>query len=147
MAGLQDISVSNYTNLQYTTDAGAVWGTITNVQSLGELSDEKTIIDVQEYGAAYLRKLVGTANAGPMDVTVNFDPSDPTHIFLLNSYKNGTQEQMRLVMNNADGSAGNFVEFYGFVASKSQGNEFDAARTMTFSIAIDGALGDITANA
>ena len=147
MAGLDDISVANFTVVQYTTDAGTTWVPVTNVQSVGELSDEKNIIDVQEYGATYLRKLVGTANAGPVDVVVNFDPSDATHQYLLTSYKNGAKETFRLVMNNADASKGNYVEFDGFVASKSQGNEFDSARTLTFSLAIDGALGDVTANA
>lgn len=146
MAGLTDISVANFTVFQYTTDSGSTWTPLTNVQSVGELTDEKNIIDVQEYGATYLRKLVGTANAGPVDVIVNFDPSDATHQYMLNSYKNGTAEQFRLVMNNAAGDAGNYVEFNGFVASKSQGNEFDSARTLTFSIAIDGALGDVTDN-
>lgn len=147
MAGLDDISVSNYTVLQYSTDDFATAGTtVTNVQSIGELTDEKTIIDVQQYGVAYLRKLVGTANAGPMDVVVNFDPSDVTHQYLLTSYTNGTQEKFRLVMNNAAGDKGNYVEFDGLVASKTQGNEFDSARTLTFSIAIDGALGPLTDN-
>ncbi len=143
--GLDDISVANFTVLEYTTDGGTTWIPVTNVQSIGELSDEKNIIDVQEYGATYLRKLVGTANAGPMDIVVNFKPDDVTHLYLLNSYKTGTQEEMRLVMYNADQSAGDYVEFNGFVASKSQGNDFDSARSLTFSIAIDGALGDITA--
>lgn len=144
MAGLDDISVSNFTVVEYTTDGGTNWLPITNVNAIGDLSDEKNIIDVQEYGATYLRKLVGTANAGPMDITVNFKPDDTSHIYLLASYKAGRQEQMRLVMYNADQSAGDFVEFNGFVASKSQGNAFDSARTMVFSIAVDGALGDVT---
>lgn len=147
MAGLDDISVSNFTVVQYTTDSGTTWVPVTNVQSVGELGDEKNIIDVQEYGATYLRKLVGTANAGPVDVVVNFDPSDTTHQYLLTSYKTGAKETFRLVMNNADASKGNYVEFDGFVASKSQSNEFDSARTLTFSLAIDGALGDLTDNA
>jgi len=144
MAGLADISVANFTVLEY---LDTTQKPVTNVQSIGELSDEKTVIDVQEYGVTYLRKLVGTANAGPIDIVVNFDPTDTSHMYLLASYKSGSSETFRLVMNNADASAGNYVEFTGFVASKTQGNEFDAARTVTFSIAIDGAVGDITANA
>lgn len=147
MAGLDDITVSNYTVLQYSEDDGTTWVDIKDVQSIGELADEKSIIDVQAYGESYLRKLVGTANAGPMDLVVNFNPTEVTHQYLLNSYKNGDQELMRLVMyNNASKTKGNFVEFNSFVGSKSQGNEFDAARTLTFSIAIDGALGDVTPN-
>lgn len=146
MAGLDDISVANYTVIQYTTDSGTTYIPVTNVQSIGELSDEKSIIDVQEYGVNYLRKLVGSSNAGALDIVVNLDPSDVTHLYLLQSYKLGRSESFRLVMNNASADKGNYVDFNGFVASKSQGNEFDSSRTLTFSIAIDGALGDLTEN-
>lgn len=146
MAGLSDISVANFTLLQYTTDSGTTWVPVTNMQSIGEISDEKTVIDVQEYGVNYLRKMVGTSNAGAVECVVNFDPTDATHIYLLASYAAGTAEEFRIVMNNADASAGNYIQFNGFVASKSVGNEFDSARTVTFSIAIDGALGALTAN-
>jgi hypothetical protein len=91
-----------------------------------------------------LRKLVGTASAGPVDIVCNFNPADTTQQYLLASYAAGRREKFKLLMTNADGSEGSFVEFDGFVASKSQANEFDAARTITFSIAIDGALGAIT---
>lgn len=144
MPGLDDISVANYTNLSYGQTGSEV--KITEIQSIGELTDEKTIIDVQEYGAAYLRKLVGTANAGPLEVVVNLDPSDVTHQYLLNSYKLGTQERFTLELTNAAGDKGDKVVFNGFLGSKSIGNDFDSARTVTFSIAIDGALGDLVAN-
>lgn len=145
MPGLDDISVANYTNLSYGAQGSEV--KITEIQSIGELTDEKTIIDVQEYGAAYLRKLVGTANAGPLEIVVNLDPSDATHQYLLNSYKNGTSERFTLELTNAAGDKGDTVVFNGFLGSKSIGNDFDSARTVTFSIAIDGAVGDLTANA
>ena len=145
MAGLDDISVANYTKLYYGAAGSEV--EVTHVQSVGELTDEKTIIDVQEYGVQYLRKLVGTASAGPLEVIVNLDPSDTSHQYLLNSYKLGTQEDITLELTNAAGDKGDRVTFKGFVGSKSIGNDFDSARTVSFSIAIDGALSDLTANA
>jgi len=45
-------------------------------------------------------------------------------------------------MTEPTGLIGSYIKFNGFVGSKSAGNEFDAARTLTFSIAIDGALLD-----
>ena len=145
MAGLDDISVANYTKLKYGEAGSEV--TITKVQSIGELTDEKSIIDVQEYGVAYLRKLVGTANAGPMEVLINLDPSDATHQYMINSYKLGTRERFTLELTNAAGDKGDSVVFNGFVGSKSLGNDFDSARTVSLSIAIDGAVGDLVANA
>lgn len=144
MAGLDDISVANYTKLYYGLSGSEV--EITHVQSVGELTDEKTIIDVQEYGVQYLRKLVGTASAGPLEVIVNLDPSDATHQYMLNSYKLGTQESFTLELTNAAGDKGDRVTFKGFVGSKSIGNDFDSARTVSFSIAVDGALSDLVAN-
>jgi len=146
MAGLSDISVANFTQLQYETSANfATSETLAEVTSIGELGDEKTIIDVQTYGVEYLRKLTGTANAGPLDITVNINPSDTTHQYMLNLYSTGARQVFRLYMYDPSLTDGNYVEFTGFVASKSQSNEFDAARTVSFSIAIDGAVGQLTA--
>jgi len=144
MAGLDDISVANYTKLKYGEVGSEV--TITNIQSIGELTDEKTIIDVQEYGVAYLRKLVGTANAGPIEILLNLDPSDTSHQYLIASYKSGARERFTLELTNAAGDKGDSVVFNGFIGSKSLGNDFDSARTVSLSIAIDGAVGDLTAN-
>jgi len=147
MAGLTDITISNYTVLQYTPDAGTTWVDITNVNSIGDLADQKTVVDVQEYGATYLRKLVGTANAGTVDITVNFSPADASHTYLLASYQAGSAETFRLVMyNTAAKTLGNYIQFNGFVGTKTLSNAFDAARTVVFSIAVDGALGSLTAN-
>lgn len=143
MAGLDDISVANYTKLSYGAEGAEVL--ITEVQSIGELTDEKTIIDVQEYGAAYLRKLVGTANAGPLEIVINLNPADITHKYLLASYKAGTRERFTLELTNAAGDKSDSVVFNGFLGSKTFGNDFDSARTASISIAIDGALGDLTA--
>lgn len=151
MAGLSDISVSNYTQLQWLTSTGTQdWAvasdisTLAEVTSIGELGDEKTIIDVQSYGVDYLRKLTGTANAGPIDFVVNINPDDATHQWMFNLYETGARETFRLTMFDPSLTDGNYVEFTGFVASKSQGNEFDSARTVTFSVAIDGAIGALT---
>lgn len=150
MTTLTDISVSNFTTLLYSTadDVTPASDALTEVQSIGELTDEKTIIDVQQYGKKYLRKLSGTANAGPIEVIVNLNPSDSTHAALISAYDNDTPLYFWLVMHTPAGygvgSVGDYVSFKGFVASKSISNEFDSARTMTFSIAIDGAVSPLT---
>lgn len=148
MAGLNDISVANFTVLDVLQDDNTTYDQLESVSSIGELTDEKTVIDVTEYGAEYLRKLIGTASAGPLEVVVNTNPDTtaaPQQARMLALYKSGARNKFRIVMNaNSTGTDGDFIEFTGLVASKSQSNEFDAARTTTFSIAIDGALGDST---
>lgn len=147
MAGLDDISVANYTRISYETTPGSgTYTDIAEVQSIGELTDEKTIIDVQEYGVQYMRKLVGSANAGPLELIINLNPAETTHQYLFTAYKNDTRVKFQLRMTNAANDKGDSVTFTALVASKSFGNEFDTARTASVSLAIDGAISDLTAD-
>lgn len=151
MSTLTDITVSNFTTLLYSTsdDVSQTSDALTEVQSIGELTDEKTIIDVQQYGQKYLRKLTGTSNAGPIEFVVNLKPTDSSHQAFISAYDSGTTLYFWLIMHTplgyGTGAVGDYVAFKGFVGSKTVSNEFDAARTMTFSIAIDGAVGALTA--
>lgn len=145
MAGLIDITLGNFTKF-YITETTDFDTLVTNVQSVGELSDESTIVDVAEYNVKYMRKLVGSASAGPIELVVNFDPSDASYVLLESFYKAGTRFAAKLEMLTSDESAGSFITFNALCASKSFSNEFDGVRTVTFSIVIDGAISDVTAN-
>lgn len=148
MAGLTDISLGNFTKFHITTEGGTDYDLpVANLQAVGDLGDEATIVDVSEYGVKYLRKLVGSASAGPVDLTVNFDPSDTSFTRLEALYKSGLPVACKLEMLDSSETNGSFVTFTGLVASKSFGNEFDGVRSVVFSIAIDGAVSDVTANA
>lgn len=146
MAGLTDISLGNFTKI-HITDALDYDTEITNVQGIGELSDESTIVDVAQYGVKYMRKLVGSATAGPIEVVVNLDPSDASYVLLEEYYTEGTKTKAKLEMLDGSQSKGHYVTFDCLVASKSFSNEFDGVRTVTFSLVIDGAVSDLTANA
>lgn len=143
MAGLNDISLANFTKVKI-TDAIDYDTEITNIQSIGESSDEATVVDVPQYGVKYLRKLVGSANAAPIEIGVSLDPSEASFQLLEDYYTNGTKTKVKVELLDGSGN-GHFFTFEAYVASKSLSNEFDAVRTVSFSLAIDGAVSALTA--
>ncbi len=147
MAGLEDISLGNFTNVFY-GDAGTDDPTnkLGEVQSVGDISDEATIVDVQKYGQKYLRKLVGSANAAPIEVVCNFKPNDAGQIDLLKAYNETTTRRIKIDMDENDtGSNGTTNQFDVLVGSASVTNSFDETRTITFALVpIDG-IGDYVA--
>lgn len=146
MAGLTDISLGNFTKVYYQDlDDTNSEVEIANVQSFSHPSDEKNIVDVPQYGNTYTRKLAGSASTGAAELVVNFDPSEPSHQYLLAEYKAGRMQTFKVeVLADEAGSAGSFYTFTGQVASKSASGDFDAVTTVTFSLSVDGALGDWT---
>ena len=144
MAGLTDISLGNYTKISYgpAGTAFASLGNLPDVQSVGELTDEATIVDVQAYGQKYLKKLVGSANASAIEVVVNYNPSEAGQIDLLAAYNSSTQRSIALVMDeDATGTNGTYNQFDALVASATVSNSFDETRTMTFSLVPVNGLG------
>ena len=150
--GLADISLGNFTEIRI-GDVGSVFADLDilgNVQSVGELTDEATIVDVNAYGQKYLKKLVGSANASAVEVVCNYNPSDITQGELLDAYTSSTPKQIALVMFESDtGSAGADAEgtynmFKCLVASASLANSFDETRTITYSLVPTDGLGDYT---
>jgi hypothetical protein len=139
MAGLTDISLANFTKI-FVTDTVDYDTEITNVQSISEVSDEASVIDVPEYGVKYQRKLVGSATAGSVEVVVNLNPSDASFQLLEQYYTNSTRTKVKYLMLDGGGVNGNFVTFDALVSSKSLSSEFDAVRTVTFTLVIDGAI-------
>ena len=154
MAGILDITVANYLEVFVSTDLTAsppsapAYALLENVQSVGEMTDESTIIDIPAYGSRYLSKVVGSANAGPIELVVSLDPTAAIQILMRQAYEANTKLTFEVRMGNSASTVGttyDSVEFVGYVASATIANEFDAIRTQTFSIAVDGALGTLTA--
>ena len=145
MAGLLDISLGNYTKVGYfdTTEME-----LDNIQSIGSLSDEATVVDVQEFNTQYLRKLVGSKNAGPIEIVCNYDDADVGQLFLNSLYTSNETNAMSLYFTDQSmettfpPTAGTKLTFNGIVASRSFSSEFDSVRTVTYSIVIaDGVTG------
>jgi hypothetical protein len=143
--GIDTISIASYVEVLVDV-ASTPTIPVEDVQSIGEISDEATIVDVSAYGQQYLRKLVGSKSAGPMEIVVNaiFDVVvAPQQQMLRDAYRDGTSLFFTVEMKNAAGDAGDFVSFQGLVASASISNEFDGIRSQTFSIVISGAVSDV----
>ncbi len=146
MAGLVDITLGNNT-IVLITDAVDYDTRVTNLQSIGEFGDEASIIEVSEYGSKYKRKLVGSASAGPLELTVNFNPFDASFILLESLYTSGKSTAVKLEMKNSDSSETSSIMFTALVASKTISNEFDGVRTATFTLAIDGGTSPVVSEA
>ncbi|EDM66143.1 hypothetical protein PE36_00060 [Moritella sp. PE36] len=143
MAGLTDISVGNFTKVYYESATPGTFVEIANIQSITHPTDELNIVEVPQFGQKYPRKLPGSSTTGNAEIVVNFDPADASHIYLLASYKAGDKESFKIEILEAAGSAvGTFITWNGFVSSRSSAGEFDAVTTLTFSLAVDDALGD-----
>jgi len=148
MSGLNDISLGNFTKIYYEDlDASNAEVEIANVQSFSHPSDERSLVDVPQYGSTYQRKLAGSASTGAAELVVNFNPSDETHQYLLAEYKAGRIQTFKVeVLADEAGSSGSYYTFNGQVTSKSASGDFDSVTTVSFSLSVDGALGDWTAN-
>lgn len=146
MAGLDDVVVANYTKAYYEDlDTPGTWIEVVGVQSLTHPTDEANIVEVPEYGQNYARKLTGSHTTGNLELTVNFNPSEASHTYLLGEYKSGRSNNWKVEVNSdINGTKGSYYEFSGQVASKSTGGEFDGIATVAFSVSVDGALGDWT---
>ena len=57
----------------------AQYFSIGKIIDLGTISNEANVIDVPEFGQDYAGKLVGQLNAGTLDMSVAWDPSDTQH--------------------------------------------------------------------
>lgn len=64
---------------------------IAKIIDLGTIQNEANVIDVPEFGQDYAGKLVGQLNAGTLDMSVAWDPSDANHIVLKDAVTNKTR--------------------------------------------------------
>ena len=141
MAGLADITLGNFTKVFVgeSDDLQGAMSELEEVQSVGDISDEATIVDVQKYGQKYLRKLVGSANAAAIEVVCNYISNAATGGIvqkeLLAAYSASTQKQVIVSMlEDATETNGVYVSFPCLVASATVTNAFDETRTVTFSL-------------
>ena len=142
---LKDISLANFTTVSFFDhDVGSgEFVEIAEVQSLTHPTDERTIIEVPEFGTDYPTKRVGSSSTGNAEVVVNFNPAEPSHIRMLEIFEKRALMLFRITINSDNaGTDSSFFEFNGQVASKTSSGEFDAMTTLTFSITVDGKLGE-----
>ncbi|ELA9841221.1 hypothetical protein V4F87_003263 [Vibrio parahaemolyticus] len=140
MAGLSDISVSNYMSL-------AIAGTeITDIESFGGLNEETSIVEVKQYNQKFARKLSGSSTVGAVEITCSFNPNSESYKALAAARASDERKEFKVIyFNNAAKTEGSSRTFQGIVTSYSESGEYDAQRTCTWSIAVDGALGELKA--
>ncbi|QWL58221.1 hypothetical protein HQ400_07845 [Aeromonas jandaei] len=141
MAGLSDISTANYTKVEY--KSGAAFKQVLNLEGFSGLGGEVNIIDVMQFNQKYARRLVGSASASPIELVCTYNPADASFVDLLALQKNETKTEFKITQfANAEQKAGHTITVNGFISSVAYGNEFDTQRTVTWTIAVDGAIGD-----
>ncbi|WP_188013164.1 hypothetical protein [Photobacterium damselae] len=139
MAGLSGISVSNYMKL--TIDGKE----ITDIESFGGLNEETSIVEVKQYNQKYARKLVGSATVSAVELTCSFNPASESYKALVAARTSEAVKPFVVTYyNNAAKTESSSRTFNGIVTSYGESGEYDAQRTCTWTIAVDGALGALT---
>lgn len=130
---LADVTVGNYTTVKIGTVE------IGEIESIGAINQESTIVQWNQYGAKYSRALVGSATTAPIEITCTYKPDDAGQEALETARKSEAREEFVVTYHTSAGStAGKSFTFHGYVASRTINSEYDAQRTITYSIAIDG---------
>ncbi|MGF1787095.1 hypothetical protein L4D00_14970 [Photobacterium swingsii] len=138
MAGLSDLSASNFMKL--TIDNVE----ITDIESWGGLNEETSIIEVKQYNSKSARKLVGSSTVGAVELTCSFNPSTESYKALAAARAAESVKPFKITYyGNASKTEASSRTFNGIVTSYSESGEFDAQRTVSYTIAVDGALGDL----
>lgn len=133
---LSEISVGNYVTMMIdSSDIG-------EIESIGGINQETTIVSFSQFNKKYNRALLGSATTAPIEVVCTYLPSDSGQAALEAARKSEARSEFVITYHQSAGStAGKSFTFFGYVASRNISSEFDAQRTVTYSIAIDG---DIT---
>lgn len=132
MAGLTDISVSNYMDLKI----GEV--VITDIESFSGISEETNVVEVKQYNRATPRKLVGSKSGAALELTCTLNPSTASHKALFAAKKSFEPQDVE-VKYYQDANKAEFITrtFTALVTGYSESSEYDAQRTCTWAISVD----------
>lgn len=134
---LSEVSVGNYCTVMIgSTEVG-------EIESLGGISQDTTIVQFNQYNKKYSRALVGSSSTAPIEITCTYLPSDAGQTALEEARKSEAREEFSITYHTSAGAtAGKEFTFWGYVASRNISSEYDAQRTVTYSIAIDGDIAE-----
>ncbi|MFM1687935.1 hypothetical protein ACJ7VZ_05340 [Aeromonas salmonicida] len=137
---LADISVSNYTGIYYKD--GTAFKEITDVEGISGITQEDSIVEVKQYNLKYARKLIGSGSAGPVELACTLNPSTDSYKKLVTLSASNARTDFKIVyFADAAKLTAMSRTFTGIVSSMVEGSEYDSQRTVTWTIAVDGALG------
>lgn len=140
MAGLSDLSIANY--MTFTVNNVE----ITDIEAFSGLGEETSIVEVKTYNTKMARKLVAGGTVAAAEMTCSFIPETPSFKALTVARIAETPQVCEITYwNNSSKTTGSKRTFNGIVTSESITGEIDTQRQVTYSIAVDGALGALTA--
>ncbi|WP_429142515.1 hypothetical protein [Aeromonas veronii] len=142
MAGLSDITVSNFMKVEMKNDSTFV--EITDIESWSGFQEDTSIIEVKQFNAKYARKLAASGTVNAVELTCSFIPASASYKALADARTKEDAREFRVTyFNGADKAESSSRTFKGIVASYSEATEFDAQRTCSYTIAVDGELGEL----
>ena len=122
------------------TTIPTTWQLVSKIIDLGTISNEANVIDVPEFGQDYAGKLVGQLNAGTIDMSVAWNPSDVQHVALQSAVTAKTLYTYAIRWDDGGGVNFEYVGFNAYVASFGIETTIDDAVKASVSLAIDGQL-------
>lgn len=134
---LDDISIANYMDVLIGETP------ITDMESWSGFQAEANIVEVRQFNASFARKLVGSNNVSAVEITCSYNPNSASYKALATAEK--SKEVQTFTVKYWDSPAktkGVQRTFKGIVSSVSESGEYDAQRTVSYTIAVDGALGE-----
>jgi hypothetical protein len=143
MAGLSDISISNFMKVEMKT--GATFAEITDIESWSGFQEDTSIVEVKQFNTKFALKLAASGTVNAVEMTCSFIPSSASFKALAEARAKEDAREFRVTYyNGADKAQSSSRTFKGIVASYSESTEYDAQRTCAYTIAVSGALGDLT---
>ena len=115
------------------------WQVVSKIIDLGTIQNEANVIDVPEFGQDYAGKLIGQLNAGTLDMSVAWNPSDTEHL-VLQAAVTGKSRYTYAIRWDDGGGNFEYVGFNAYVASFGVETTIDDAVKASVSLAIDGQL-------
>jgi len=115
---------------------------IGEVASIGTLDLSANIIEFNNYGTAYKRKLVGQKDSGTLEIVLNWVADASTqadHASLKARYDDGAKAHFAIIWTDPAGSVAG-ATFEGYVASFALETPVEDVVTATVQVAIDGAV-------
>lgn len=135
MANLMDINVANYMKVMMDTTE------LESIEGFSGLSEETSIIEVKQFNLKQSRKLVGSGSVAAVTLTCSYVPGGLDYIALEEARSTEARNSFVITLyDNAAKLNGAVHTFTGIVTSKALSSEYDTQRTVTWTIAVDGAV-------
>lgn len=141
MAHLTEVSVGNYTKLFF-VESGS-WVQVTETNTIPSPTDEAATVAIQQFGVDYQTTLPGSKTVAPIELLLNWNPSNATHVSISALYGTQATTKFYVEYTNGGGTESTYREFSARVGSNTIASEFDTGRTMSARLDIIGGLGAI----